>query len=277
MIREPLSVLLVGLTDDEASAIAEDDGFVVARVPDIDSAAPDPMTDAVVLALDGSGPLDALNGARRIAPEAAVVVVTDASHAADGTVAVHAGAEDHLLRDATLSALLPRAVRYAAGMQRARRELSTVDEATKLPNLRGFAAIAEHYVRMADRLGQPAVFVFVRLDDHDELLRTEGPDAADELARDAAAVILEAVRDSDLPARIAPDTICVLLTGTAEGAESLVLSRLVEAIATHDARRQHPRALSLGVGTARYEPGSGTTLAEILESAVRGLSTHRTG
>ena len=277
MIRETLSVLLVGLTDDEASAIAEDDGFVVVRAPDIGSAPPDPTTDAIVLALEGSGPLEALKGARRVAPEAAVVVVTDASHAADGTVAVHAGAEDHLLRDATLSALLPRAVRYAAGLQRARRELSTVDEATKLPNLRGFAAIAEHYVRMADRLGQPAVFVFVRLDDHDELLRTEGPDAADDLARDAAAVILEAVRDSDLPARIAPDTICVLLTGTAEGAESLVLSRLVEAIATHDTRRQQPRALSLGVGTARYEPGSGTTLAEILESAVRGLSTHRTG
>lgn len=277
MIREPLSVLLVGLTDDEASAIAEDDGFVVVRAPDIGSAPPDPTTDAIVLALEGSGPLEALKGARRVAPEAAVVVVTAALHAADGTVAVHAGAEDHLLRDATLSALLPRAVRYAAGLQRARRELSTVDEATKLPNLRGFAAIAEHYVRMADRLGQPAVFVFVRLDDHDELLRTEGPDAADDLARDAAAVILEAVRDSDLPARIAPDTICVLLTGTAEGAESLVLSRLVEAIATHDTRRKQPRALSLGVGTARYEPGSGTTLAEILESAVRGLSTHRTG
>ena len=277
MIREPLSVLLVGLTDDEASAIAEDDGFVVVRRPT--SAARRrirrPMLSSWLST--GSGPLEALKGARRVAPEAAVVVVTDASHAADGTVAVHAGAEDHLLRDATLSALLPRAVRYAAGLQRARRELSTVDEATKLPNLRGFAAIAEHYVRMADRLGQPAVFVFVRLDDHDELLRTEGPDAADDLARDAAAVILEAVRDSDLPARIAPDTICVLLTGTAEGAESLVLSRLVEAIATHDTRRQQPRALSLGVGTARYEPGSGTTLAEILESAVRGLSTHRTG
>ena len=40
-----------------------------------------------------------------------------------------------------------------------------MDEATELPNLRGFAAIAEHYVRMADRLGQPVVFVFVRLED----------------------------------------------------------------------------------------------------------------
>jgi GGDEF domain-containing protein len=129
---------------------------------------------------------------------------------------------------------------------------------------------------MADRLDKPAVFVFVRLEDHEELLRTEGPEAAETLARDAAEVILDAVRDADLPARIAPDTICVLLTGDADGAESLVLSRLVEAIATHDARRDDPRALSLGVGTARYEPGSGTTLAEILESAVRGLATHRT-
>ena len=116
---------------------------------------------------------------------------------------------------------------------------------TGLPNLRGFAAIGEHYVRMADRLGQPGIFVFVRLDDHDEVLREEGPGAADELARDAAEVILEAVRDSDMPARIAPDTICVLLTGDAEGAESIVLSRLVEAIASQDAGRPAPaRALA---------------------------------
>jgi diguanylate cyclase (GGDEF)-like protein len=276
MITEPLSVALVGLTDDEAKSIVEDDGFIVTRVTNLDAMPTEPP-EAIVLALEGPGPLDALRTARTAAPEAAVVVVTDSAHASDGTVALHAGAEDHILRDATLPTLLPRAVRYAVGTQRVRRELATVDTATELPNLRGFAAIAEHHVRMADRLDQPAVFVFVRLEDHGELLRTLGPEAADELARDAASVILEAVRDADLPARIAPDTICVLLTGEADGAESLVLSRLVEAIATHDARRDDPRALALGVGTARYEPGSGATLAEILESAVRGLSSsHRT-
>jgi diguanylate cyclase (GGDEF)-like protein len=277
MITEPVSVVLVGLAEDEARTIGEDDGFVVSRAETLDAIpTQDAAPEAIVLALDGPGPLDALRSARTAAPDAAIVVVTDADHAADGTVALHAGAEDHLIRDATLPALLPRAVRYAVGMQRVRRELATIDSATELPNLRGFAAIAEHHVRMADRLDQPAVFIFVRLEDHRELLRTLGPDAADELAREAASVILEAIRDADLPARIAPDTICVLLTGDADGSESLVLSRLVEAIATHDARRDNPRALSLGVGTARYEPGSGTTLAEILESAVRGLSAHRT-
>jgi len=81
--------------------------------------------EAIVLALDESGPLDALRTARTAAPEAAIVVVTDADHAADGTIALHAGAEDHLIRDATLATLLPRAVRYAVGMQRVRRELDS--------------------------------------------------------------------------------------------------------------------------------------------------------
>ncbi len=277
MITEPIDVLLVGLTDHEAAALEYDDGFTATRAGSLDEAPSAPDAGAVVLALEGDGPLDALRRARDVAPDAAIVVVSDDAHAADGTVALHAGAEDQLPRDATLPTLLPRAVRYAVGMRRVRRELATKDEATELPNLRGFAAIAEHHVRMADRLNEPVVFVFVRLDDHDRILREEGADAADTLARDASAVILEAVRDSDLPARISPDTICILLTGAADGAESLVLSRLVEAIATHDARSDKPRALSLGVGTARYEAGSGTTLAEILSGAVRGLTGNRTG
>jgi diguanylate cyclase (GGDEF)-like protein len=268
----PVSVLLIGIADDDSAAIDEDESFDVTRVRDLRDAPTAGSFEAIVLQLDGAGPLDSLQRARQAAPDAAVVVVTEAANAADGTVALHAGAADHLVRDATLPVLLPRAVRYAAGIQQVRRELATVDEATNLPNLRGFAAIGSHYLRMADRLGQPAMFVFVRLHDQEELLRTQGPAVADELAKDAAEVILQAVRDSDIPARIAPDTICVLLTGDAEGAESIVLSRLVEAIATHDARRPDPRALSLGVGTARYEPGSGTQLAEILSSAVRGLA-----
>jgi diguanylate cyclase (GGDEF)-like protein len=270
----PVRVLLIGLSDDEARAIGDDDTFAVTSVRDLASAPADGF-DAIVVALTGGAPLDALQRARGSSPDAAVVVLTDEASATDGTVAVHAGAADHLVRDATLPVLLPRAVRYAVGLQQVRRELATIDDATQLPNLRGFAAIGAHHLRMADRLGHPIVFVFVRLEDHDRLVRQQGPAAGDDLAREAAEVILQAVRDSDIPARIAPDTICVLLTGDAEGAESAVLSRLVEAIATQDARRPDPRALSLGVGTARYEPGSGAQLSEILSSAVRGLTNAR--
>src|SRR6266550_4298379 len=231
MTTGSVSVLLVGLDRDVAHAFANEAEFVVRSEPALGDAGGD--MDAVVFSLDRSAPLEAIREIRTKAPDAAIIVVTDPANSADGAVAVHAGAEDHLLHDETLPALLPRAVRYALGMRAIRRELSTVDEATSLPNLRGFAAIGEHHLRMADRGNHPVVFVFVRLNDHDELKQSLGPTAADELAREAVGVLLDAVRDADVPARIAPDTICVLLTGDAEGAESLVLSRLVEAMAVH--------------------------------------------
>jgi hypothetical protein len=84
--------------------------------------------------------------------------------------------------------------------------------------------------------------------------------------------VLEAVRDADVPARVAPDTIVVLLAGATDGSESIVLSRLVESMAVHDASRPDPRSLALSVGTARYEPGSTGGLGDILSSAFRGLA-----
>lgn len=270
-MTEHVSVLLVGLDEADAAMLAGDGGFAVRSVSSMSAAGP-VAEDGVVLTLDATGPLESIRHARATAPHAALVVVTGPGNAADGSIALHAGAEDHLIRDEAFAALLPRAVRYAVAIRRVRRELSTVDEATELPNLRGFAPIAEHHLRMADRSQQPVVLIFIRLDDHARTLTEGGHEAAEALAVDAAGVLLEAVRDSDVPGRIADDTFVVLLTGEADGAETIVLSRLVEAIAVHDAARTQPRSLALSVGTARYVPGSGVGLADVLSSAMRGLS-----
>jgi diguanylate cyclase (GGDEF)-like protein len=272
MTTDAVDVLIVGLDQDAERELAREDGFTVRRVTSLAELDHAIEADAVVVELDGAAPLEVVRALRNRAPNAAIVVLTDDAHTADGTVALHAGAEEHLVKGAVPVGLLPRAVRYAVGMRRLRRELATTDEATRLPNLRGFVPIADHHLRMSDRTGNPVVLVFVRLDDHAEVRQTLGASAADEVVTDAAEVVLEAVRDADAPARIAPDTFCILLTGAAEGSETVVLSRLVEAIAQHDARRDRPRALSLSVGTARYEPGSGTPLSHILEAAQRRMA-----
>jgi diguanylate cyclase (GGDEF)-like protein len=267
MASEAISVLVAGIDDDLYEELAHDDGFVVDRVARLDERTSERI-DAVVLALADGAPLEALGAVRAIAPSAAVVAITDPAHAADGTVALHAGADDHLITGAIPRGLLIRSVRYAVGLRRMRLELATLDDETGLPNLRGFAPIAEHHLRMADRARSPVVFLFVRLDG----LAEASPDTAPTLARDAAAVVLEAIRDADVPARIAPDTFCVLLTGEAHGAETLVLSRLVEAIAVHDARTEEPRPLSLSVGSALYDPARASTLEQILTEADRHLT-----
>jgi diguanylate cyclase (GGDEF)-like protein len=272
MTTDGVDVLIVGLDQDAERELAREDGFTVRRVAGLGDLERAIDADAVVVELDGAAPLEVVRTLRNRAPNAAIVVMTDDAHTADGTVAMHAGAEEHLVKGAIPAGLLPRAVRYAVGIHRLRRELSTTDDATRLPNLRGFVPIADHHLRMSDRTGNPVVFVFVRLDDHAAVSETLGGSAADEVVTDAAEVVLEAVRDADAPARIAPDTFCILLTGASEGAETVVLSRLVEAIAEHDARRDRPRSLSLSVGTARYEPGSGTPLSHILEAAQRRMA-----
>ena len=269
MLRDDVTVLLVGLEGSLGDELAGEDGFTVERADALGDL-PD-RVDAVVVALGGNAPLELLGRLRAGAPDVAVLVVTDADHEADGSIALHAGAEDHLVAGSIPEGLLPRAVRYAVAHRRLHRELATADPVTGLLNLRGFAPIAEHHLKMADRAKTPVVFLFVRLEGVVAAMAAGAPDEADAMARDAAEVLLEAVRDSDVPARISADTFCVLLTGEAAGAETLVLSRLVEAIAVHDAKRETPRQLSLAVGSALYDPEHPDSLESILQTAGRRL------
>ena len=260
-----IAILAIGIEDELLDELDADDGLTVERAGELEvDVAND--ADLVLLSLDGASPLEALSVVRARIPSAAVIVVTGPDTAADGAIAVHAGAEDHLVRGSIPVGLLPRAVRYAVTLRSLRQELSTRDDETGLPNLRGFASIAEHHLRMADRERTPVVFLFVRVEELAGVEETAG------LIRDAAGVLLDAIRDSDVPARIAADTFCVLLTGEAHGAETLVLSRLVEAIAVHDARMDRPRRLSLAVGSALYDPEQPSTLEQIIAAADRRMA-----
>lgn len=263
---EAIRVLLVGTGDDFGVELDGEPGFETRRLPDLRSLGPGSDEDAVVVSLEEPGPLETLEVLRLKTPGAAILVLTAEGREADGAVALHAGAEDHLVRGSIPPGLLPRAVRYAVERRRLRRELATMDDLTRMPNLRGFVAIAEHQLRMADRTGAPTVLLFVRLDDHDAIRGTEGPLASNELVRHAGEVVLSAIREADLPARIAPDTFCVLLSGEARG-EATVLSRLVEAIAVHDATLPEPRPLRVSVGTALYDPARPTPLEVLLRAA----------
>jgi diguanylate cyclase (GGDEF)-like protein len=268
---DAIRVLLIGTGDTFGSEL-EGEAFELARIPDLAALGPGSDQDAVIVALDDIGPLEALETLRLKTPVAAVLVLTNAGNEADGAVAIHAGAEDHLVRDAIAEGLLPRAVRYAVDRRRLRRELATIDERTRLPNLRGFVAIAEHQLRMADRAGTPVILLFVRFEAG---TRADGQlPASDDLAVRAAEVLISAIRDADLPARIAEDTFCVLLSGDAKGAEVTVLSRLVEAIALHEASSADPQPLAMSVGSAIYDPAHPASLEDLLAAAEAGLRPH---
>ncbi len=152
-----------------------------------------------------------------------------------------------------------------------RREI--VDEPTGLYNERGFEEFATHHLALADRSKEPLVLLSVRI----ESPRGDpgnGLERARALA-ETADVLRAAVRDCDVVGRRDSGRFCVLLTGDATGAEALVLSRLVDAVAVSNARAGRTGDLSLSVGAATYDPARPVSLTELMAEADRGGGARR--
>jgi diguanylate cyclase (GGDEF)-like protein len=227
--------------------------------------------DVVLLSLelpDGQG-ADVVRTVRERAPEVPVIAIAAQEHAER---AISAGASDVVPEDAGPE-LLARAVRYAVGLHRMRTELhrrEVVDEVTGLYNAHGFERFATHHLALAERSGQPVVLVSVRIDGLEDLDDVAHAEERARSLRATADVLRGAVRDSDVLARVAAGAFCVLLTGDAAGAETVVLSRIVDAVAEANARAGRTDALALSVGAATSDPEHPLALDELIAKASPG-------
>jgi diguanylate cyclase (GGDEF)-like protein len=266
---ESISVLSVGL------AVRELPGAVVVEADDVLGALArlsDGGFDVVLLSLDlpdEAGP-DAIRSVRERAPEVPVVGVAEE----DGQVqaALAAGAYDVVPSDAGLE-LITRALRYAVVLQRTQAELRRrefIDEATGLYNERGFEEFAAHHLSLAARSKQPIVLLSVRLGGSEDLGEPEVDPALVPGFAETADVLRAAVRDCDIVARRGDGSFILLLTGDASGAEALVLSRLVDAVAVRNAREGARGGLSLSIGAATFDPAHPVALPDLLAAAERG-------
>ena len=247
--------------------------------------------DVVLLALDtpDAPGVEGVRSIRDRAPDVPVIAVLatdDTDGDGDGAIgsgnrtglaerAIDAGASDVV--SAASAELLTRAVRYATSLRRLEDELERgriVDELTGLYNARGLEHLASHHLALASRSKESVTLVFVRLDradvDRDEHERRR-------LVTEAADVLRAAVRNSDVLARVGASSFCVLLTGDASGAEAVVLSRLVEAIAESNARSGRSSQLSVSVGAAVYDPDDPVSLDALIAEADRRLRTGEAG
>jgi len=247
--------------------------------------------DVALLALDtGDAPgVDGVRSIRERAPNVPLIGVLAADDE-DGDGAEPVGGERAGLAERAIDAgasdvvsaaspeLLARAVRYATSLRRLEDELERgriVDEFTGLYNARGLEHLAAHHLALASRSKEPVTLVFVRLD----ATLDDDPDEAERrrLVTEAADVLRSAVRNSDVLARVGASSFCVLLTGDASGAEALVLSRLVEAIAESNARSGRSSQLSVSVGAAAYDPDNPVALDALIAEADRRMRTSEAG
>src|SRR5262245_2929085 len=212
---------------------------------------------------DASG-ADVVVSLRERAPDVPIIAV--AEEQGDLSAERRAGASDVLPPDAAPETIA-RSLRYATSLQKVEAELrrhQTVDEHTGLFNARGFELLAGHHLRLADRSKRPVVIVFVRVD----VLSGEAVDAP---ITDAAELIRSAVRASDVAARVGVDAFCVLLAGATSGSETIVLERIVEAVAGLNARTGQEAGPQISLGSATYDPERPTSLDDLIAEADRRM------
>jgi diguanylate cyclase (GGDEF)-like protein len=149
------------------------------------------------------------------------------------------------------------------GEREAMRHWALTDPLTGAANRRGFSERIEYEVTRHSRLKHRFAVVMIDLDGFKLVNDRFGHHAGDDLLKDVAASLREAVRDQDTVARLGGDEFCVLAPET-DGAGGVHLAERVEG-AIRRVTTGLDR-LSASVGVAVY-PDDGTTPLAVLEAA----------
>ncbi|HJR62130.1 MAG TPA: GGDEF domain-containing response regulator [Gemmatimonadaceae bacterium] len=237
--------------------------------------------NAVLLDLslpDGHG-LDALIRLRNHGPDVAIVVLSDHDDSL-GLEAVKEGAQDYLVKEHLTGNALGRAIRYAIErhrVQSALRQLALVDTLTGLYNRRGFFALAEHSVKLAQRTGRGVVLLFADLDGMKQINDTFGHQEGDRAMLEVAALLRNTFRRSDIVGRLGGDEFAILALDAPPQVAEMLAARTIERVREANVSRERKYQLSLTIGTAVFDYARTPTLDHLLAEADRRLYEQKPG
>ncbi len=127
--------------------------------------------------------------------------------------------------------------------------LSLVDDLTGLYNRKGFFALAEHRVKLADRTGAPFSIAFVDLDGLKRINDTFGHQEGNRALVDAANVLRACFRESDIIARLGGDEFAIFIADAEESQIVGIERRIQQGLAkcNSEAGRRYPLSFSTGI------------------------------
>ncbi|MEG4590193.1 diguanylate cyclase [Microcoleus sp. MOSTC5] len=128
------------------------------------------------------------------------------------------------------------------------RQLSLTDELTQLHNRRGFFVLAQQQLKVVRRQKSSCCLLFVDLDGLKQLNDNMGHEVGDRAIADAAEILKETCRSSDIVARLGGDEFVIFALNYLENAEELVV-RLQANIArfNHESNRCYQLSMSIGI------------------------------
>lgn len=149
------------------------------------------------------------------------------------------------------------------------RSMSFTDDMTDLNNRRGFFALFGREAAVAKRVGSKVLVLYADLDELKKINDEFGHQVGDQAIIEAARVLRETFRESDLIARIGGDEFVVAQVVASESVEAEVLTRFDAALERR--RNVLPFAFSMTVGVSYYDPMNPVDLAQMIDDADQAM------
>jgi diguanylate cyclase (GGDEF)-like protein len=179
-----------------------------------------------------------------------------------------------LALESELSARVRDAERLTAQLAALNVQLETLagtDALTGLPNRRRAMARLDEMLAHARRYGRPLACAMVDVDDFKRLNDTHGHATGDAALKVVARTLREALRGSDVVARIGGEEFLILLPDQTTADAAVVAERCRAAVATAAVLPQHPaHHLTISVGVATLDPAAPdvTALLQAVDQAL---------
>lgn len=214
--------------------------------------------------------LEAVHHLHREAPNVPIVVLTALNDESVAVQALHEGAQDYLIKAKIDRHSLWRALRYAMERQRVQLEvldLSLRDDLTGLYNRRGFLILAEHHARLAYRTRTPFLVAFTDLDGMKQINDTFGHQEGNRALVEAADVLRDSFRHSDILARLGGDEFAALMAEAGEDSIGVVIQRVEQKLAACNAMLGRRYDLSFSIGIVAGDANRLSDIEQLLSEA----------
>lgn len=147
------------------------------------------------------------------------------------------------------------------------RQMSLTDELTGINNRRGFLTLAHQEFEIAKRIKQEVLFLFADIDGLKWINDNLGHEKGDAAIIDAANILKNTFRASDIFARMGGDEFTVFALKTPKSDAELLVKRLEKNIDAHNKKEDRPYRLSLSVGIVSYDSADRRSVSELLSHA----------
>jgi two-component system cell cycle response regulator len=224
------------------------------------------------LGLPDSQRLDTLTKLKSQVLGIPIVVLTGDDDEEIALCAVQQGAQDYLVKQKINAEVISRVIRFAIERQKlqdAVRSLALIDDLTGLYNRRGFFTLAEHHLKLAERMHTNFYLIFSDIDNLKKINDDFGHLQGDLFLKKVAEILRYSFRDSDIIARIGGDEFVVLIPETTDYNAKSAITRLQENIKKYN--KEEKKNLSLSMGIANFHSNLKFSLQDLLDKADKHL------